>query len=176
MRAIFVVIALSLPALAQTSKPSQPAEKAALEDKAKGADAAKKLIEALQAANPTQQPLQVMRQDALRQALATRFAREVVDKAVAAQRADAFKHALLLGIAGAEPAKPSPLLQGDYAAAMQALDAARAKMLAAEDADAAFAALDEATKALMDARSALWKQKEAAKQPTTAKPAKSKDG
>lgn len=57
--------------------------------------------------------------------------------------------------------RPSPLLTGDYAEALRALDEARARLQTASDSDEAFEALEAATKALMNARAALWKLKDA---------------
>lgn len=60
----------------------------------------------------------------------------------------------------------SPLIEGAYAEALKALDEARNALQSASEPDAAFAALDAVTKALMDARAALWKLKEAEKKQT----------
>lgn len=67
-------------------------------------------------------------------------------------------------------APASPLIEGAYAEALQALDEARSKLQTATEPEAAFAALDAATKALMDARAALWKLKEKEDEKKAAKP------
>ncbi len=65
------------------------------------------------------------------------------------------------GWIGQPPTPPSPLVKGAYKKALKALDAARKEMATATDIDNAIAALNDATKALMHARSALWNQKDA---------------
>lgn len=56
--------------------------------------------------------------------------------------------------------KPSPLMKGDYQKAVEKLEAAQRAMRTAEDPDAAMRAIDEASKALMEARAAAWKNKD----------------
>ena len=58
-------------------------------------------------------------------------------------------------------AKPSPLMKGEYQKAVEKLEAAQQAMRTAQDPEAAMRAIDEASKALMEARAAAWKQKEA---------------
>ncbi len=71
-----------------------------------------------------------------------------------------------LAAADPEP-KPSALVTGDYAAALERLDQARQAMATTEDIDAAMRSLNEAMKAIEAARAALWRQKDAAdKRPT----------
>ncbi len=54
----------------------------------------------------------------------------------------------------------SPLVRGDYESALEQLDEARREMSSAEEIPDALRALDRASKALMEARTALWKQRD----------------
>ena len=56
----------------------------------------------------------------------------------------------------------SPLVRGDYKEALEQLDEARTAMKSAEQISDALRALDRASKALMEARTALWKQRDEA--------------
>ena len=196
VRALLVTITLSLPALAQNDPAKPPAEapakpKAAEAESAdraakkKEAEQAKRMFDVLLQADAAPKLVEQARLEAL--TLRIKDAQLRARAALQAAHPNARQRVVLLNdavrlrrIINGQPTPTSPLLHGDYAEAMAALDAARSKMLTAADPEAAFAALEAATKALMDARAALWRQQEAAKrdapEPAPAKPDKRDDG
>ena len=103
---------------------------------------------------------------------------QLLERAAVAEKAlivpVARKEAIRVWLARQTAPQPTPMMKGDYQKAVEKLEAAQRTMRTAADPEAAMRAIDEASKALMEARAAAWKQKEAAAEKKSE--AKTKDG